>query len=44
MKITNEVLEYDEGRQNFRTTEKGLCLLQMYNEFDENYVKNDSSR
>src|ERR671925_427605 len=33
--LENEVLEYDEGRQNFRTTEKGLHLLQMYSQFDE---------
>ena len=33
--LQNEVLEYDEGRQNFRTTEKGLRLLQMYSQFDE---------
>jgi predicted transcriptional regulator len=28
-------LEYEEGRQNFRTTEKGIRLLQMYSQFDE---------
>jgi predicted transcriptional regulator len=33
--LQNDVLEYEEGRQNFRTTEKGLRLLQMYNQFDE---------
>ena len=33
--LQNEVLEYEEGRQNFRTTEKGIRLLQMYNQFDE---------
>jgi predicted transcriptional regulator len=29
------LLEYEEGRQFFRTTEKGVRLLQMYNQFDE---------
>ncbi|MFL6458292.1 MAG: winged helix-turn-helix domain-containing protein, partial [Nitrososphaeraceae archaeon] len=33
--LQNEVLEYEEERQNFRTTEKGIRLLQMYNQFDE---------
>ena len=33
--LQNDLLEYEEGRQNFRTTEKGLRLLQMYNQFDE---------
>src|SRR5215212_2759693 len=33
--LQNDVLEYEEGKQNFRTTEKGLRLLQMYNQFDE---------
>jgi predicted transcriptional regulator len=29
------VLEYEEETQLFRTTEKGIRLLQMYNQFDE---------
>jgi predicted transcriptional regulator len=33
--LQNDLLEYEEGKQNFRTTEKGLRLLQMYNQFDE---------
>ncbi|MFL6454239.1 MAG: winged helix-turn-helix domain-containing protein [Nitrososphaeraceae archaeon] len=33
--LQNDLLEYEEGRQNFRTTEKGIRLLQMYNQFDE---------
>ena len=33
--LQNDVLEYEEGRQSFRTTEKGLRLLKMYNQFDE---------
>ena len=33
--LQNEVLEYQDETQLFRTTEKGLRLLQMYNQFDE---------
>ena len=33
--LANGLLEYEEGRQFFRTTEKGVRLLQMYNQFDE---------
>jgi predicted transcriptional regulator len=33
--LQNDLLEYEEGKQNFRTTEKGLHLLQMYNQFGE---------
>ncbi|MFL6390776.1 MAG: winged helix-turn-helix domain-containing protein [Nitrososphaeraceae archaeon] len=33
--LQNDLLEYKEERQNFRTTEKGIRLLQMYNQFDE---------
>jgi predicted transcriptional regulator len=33
--LEKDVLEYEEGRQSFRTTEKGLRLLQMYSQFDE---------
>jgi predicted transcriptional regulator len=33
--LQNDLLEYEEGKQNFRTTEKGLRLLQMHNQFDE---------
>src|ERR687884_432528 len=33
--LQNDLLEYEEGKQNFRTTEKGLSLLQMHNQFDE---------
>ena len=31
----NGLLEYEEGAQFFRTTEKGIRALQMYNQFDE---------
>src|SRR3954462_15020255 len=33
--LENGLLEYEEGRQFFRTTEKGVRLSQMYNQFDE---------
>ena len=33
--LENNLLEYEEERQFFRTTEKGLHFLQMYNQFDE---------
>jgi predicted transcriptional regulator len=34
MLLENELLEYEETQQNFRTTEKGLHLLQLYNKID----------
>ena len=33
--LQNDLLEYEDETQLFRTTEKGLRLLQMYNQFDE---------
>ena len=33
--LEKDVLEYEDEIQLFRTTEKGLRLLQMYNQFDE---------
>ena len=33
--LENALLQYEEGRQFLRTTEKGVRLLQMYNQFDE---------
>jgi predicted transcriptional regulator len=33
--LENDVLEYEDETQLFRTTEKGLQLLRMYNQFDE---------
>ena len=33
--LQNDLLEYREGKQNFRTTQKGLRLLQMRNQCDE---------
>ena len=31
----NDLLEYEEGNHSYRTTEKGIRFLQMYNQFDE---------
>src|ERR671939_840360 len=33
--LENGLLEYEEERQFYRTTEKGLRLLQMHNKCDE---------
>ena len=33
--IENNLLEYLDGAQIFKTTEKGLNLLKMHNEIDE---------
>ena len=33
--IENKLLEYLEGSQNYKTTEKGLNLLRMHNEMGE---------
>ena len=33
--LENALLQYEEGRQFLRTTEKGIRFLQMYNQFDE---------
>ncbi|HEY6885036.1 MAG TPA: winged helix-turn-helix domain-containing protein, partial [Nitrososphaeraceae archaeon] len=33
--LEKRLLEYEEETKFFRTTEKGLYLLQMYNRFDE---------
>jgi predicted transcriptional regulator len=33
--LQNGLLEYEERRQNFRTTEKGIQLLNMRNRCDE---------
>jgi predicted transcriptional regulator len=31
----NDLLEYEEGNMTYRTTEKGLHLLQIYNNMNE---------
>ena len=31
----NDLLEYEEGSQTYRTTEKGMRLLEIYNRMDE---------
>ena len=35
MLLENGLLEHERETQLFRTTQKGLHLLQMYNQFDE---------
>ena len=31
----NGLIEYEDGMRAYRTTEKGIRLLQMYSQFDE---------
>jgi predicted transcriptional regulator len=38
--IENGLIEYEDVRQLYRTTEKGLHLLQIYNQVDELVVLN----
>jgi predicted transcriptional regulator len=38
--IENGLIEYEDVRQLYRTTEKGLHLLQIYNQIDELVVLN----
>ena len=38
--IENGLIEYEDVRQMYRTTEKGLRLLQMYNQVGELVVLN----
>ena len=33
--LENGLIDCEEGRQFYRTTEKGIRFLQMYNQFDE---------
>ncbi len=33
--LENDLLEYEEGRRFYRTTEKGMHLLKIYNQMDE---------
>ena len=35
MLIENGLLEYEDGTQKYRTTEKGLRLLKIYNQIEE---------
>jgi predicted transcriptional regulator len=35
MLLENGLLEYEHETHSFRTTEKGLHILQMYNQFDK---------
>jgi predicted transcriptional regulator len=42
--LENGLIEYEEGMQLFRTTEKGIHVLRMYSQFNEmmsiNGIKN----
>ena len=38
--IENGLIEYEEGRQLYRTTEKGIRLLRVYNQVGELVVLN----
>ena len=38
--IENGLIEYEEGRQFYRTTEKGIRLLRVYNQVGELVVLN----
>jgi len=35
----NDLLRYDKATQTFKTTTKGIRLLQLYNELDDMMVK-----
>jgi predicted transcriptional regulator len=35
MLIENGLIEYEDGTQKYRTTEKGLRLLKIYNQIEE---------
>jgi predicted transcriptional regulator len=35
MLIENALIEYEDGTQKYRTTEKGLQLLKIYNQIEE---------
>ena len=35
MLIENALIEYEDGTQKYRTTEKGLRLLKIYNQIEE---------
>ena len=38
------LVEYEEGTQKFRTTEKGLRLLQIQNQINDEFVAIDEGR
>jgi predicted transcriptional regulator len=40
--IENGLIEYEEGRQFYRTTDKGIRLLRIYNQVDELAILNDN--
>jgi predicted transcriptional regulator len=38
----NGLLEYEDGMRSYRTTEKGIRLLRIYNQVDELVALNDN--
>ena len=38
MLVDNGLIEYEEGRQTYRTTEKRILLLQIYNQMSDELV------
>ena len=38
----NGLIEYEDGMRFYRTTEKGICLLRIYNQADELVALNDN--
>jgi predicted transcriptional regulator len=33
--VENGLIQYEEGKHTYRTTEKGMCLLHLQNRIDE---------
>ena len=44
MLLEKGLLEYEEGHTIYKTTEKGMRLLQMYNQINEELVVFEKSR
>jgi predicted transcriptional regulator len=42
--LENGLIEYEEGRQTYRTTEKGIRLLQIYNHMSDELVISNNIR
>ena len=40
--LENGLLEYEDGMRSYRTTEKGIRLLRIYNQVDELVALNDN--
>lgn len=44
MLLENGLIEYEEGRQTYRTTEKGIRLLQIYNHMSDELIISNNIR